>query len=98
MSVNISISNSKILNCNDIINRLKKCNINCRIIETKSIVDENIEIGCLLTFDKKYNDKDKLIKLWDIIKGENTCSHLKIDGLFDGCIYNYITEDKCPGK
>ena len=25
------------------------------------------------------------------------CAHLKIDGLFDGCILNFLSEDKCPG-
>ena len=53
MSVNISISNSKLKNCNNLINNLLKSGINCRVIETISIVDDNIENGCLITLDKK---------------------------------------------
>jgi hypothetical protein len=90
MSVNISISNTKKKNCNDVINKLLKSRIDCRVIETISVVDDNIENGCLITLNKKYSDKDKLKNVWSIIKGDNTCSHVKIDGQFDGCIYNYI--------
>ena len=98
MSVNISISNPKLENCNGVINKLLKAKINCRVIETTSIVDNNIENGCLITLDKIYSDKDKLKNLWSIIKDDNTCSHIKIDGQFDGCIYNYIHDDYCPGN
>ena len=96
MSVNISISNRKLNNCNDVLNKLLNAKINCRVINTTSVVDNNLENGCLITLDKKYSDKDKLKDVWSIIKGYNTCSHIKIDGLFDGCIYNYIHEDFCP--
>ena len=60
MSVNISISNSKLKNCNNVINNLLKSGINCRVIETISVVDDNIENGCLITLDKKYSDQNIL--------------------------------------
>ena len=101
MSVNISVSNSnsnsKYNGCNDILNKLFKSGINCRMIETKSVVDDNIENGCLITFGKEYTNKNKLTDVWNIIKSDYDCSHLKIDGLFDGCIYNYLNADFCPG-
>jgi len=97
MSVNISISNSKQNGCNDILNKLFKSGINCRMIETTSVVDDNIEKGCLITFGKEYNDKKKINNIWNIIKLDYDCSHLKIDGQFDGCIYNFLNADFCPG-
>ncbi len=98
MSVNISISNTKLKNCDSIITKLLKSGINCRVIDTISVVDNNIENGCLITLDKKYSDKDKLQNIWSIVKENNICSHVKIDGQFDGCIYNYIGKDRCPGN
>ena len=65
MSVNISISNlnKDEKNCEYILKLLSKYKINCRTIETKSLVDYNIEDGCLLTFSEKYNSKKEVLKL-----------------------------------
>ena len=98
MSVNISVSNQYYKNCHHIMNIMKDLNINCRIIETKSIVDKNIENGCLITFGEQYNSKKNVRYLWDAIKDDYHCAHLKIDGLFDGCILNYINANFCPPK
>lgn len=102
MSVNISISNSNYNSnydrCNDILNKLFKFGINCRIIQTKSVVDNNIEDGCLITLGKEYTNKKNLNDVWKIIKSDYNCSHLKIDGIYDGCIYNYLKADYCPGN
>lgn len=98
MSVNISLSNSKQHSCNNILDKLLQSGINCRIIETRSVVDDNIERGCLITFGKEYNDKKKINSIWNIIKTDYACSHLKINGQFDGCIYNYLNADFCPGN
>jgi hypothetical protein len=98
MSVNISVSN-KNNTCDDILQKLIKYNINCRSIDTISIVDSKIEKGCLLTFGNNYNTKQNVNKLWNIVNSNNDyiCSHLKIDGIFDGCIYDYIKCNNCPG-
>ena len=45
MSVNISLSNTKQVNCNHIIKKMLYCGFNSRIIDTISIVDSNIERG-----------------------------------------------------
>jgi len=97
MASHISISNNKQNNCDFILKKLLKSKINCRIIETKSVVDDNIENGCLITFDQKYSSKKEISNIWKIIKDDYTCSHLKIDGIFDGCIFNYLIPDNCPG-
>ena len=102
MSVNISVSNKTQQNCDHIIKTMRELKINCRVIETQSIVDVNKETitatenGCLLTFDKKYNTKKEVAYLWDAIKDDYACAHLKIDGLFDGCVNDYIYSNFCP--
>ena len=98
MSVNISVSNKTHYGCNHILKTMRELNINCRVIETKSIVDKNIENGCLITFGERYNSKKDVRYLWDSIKDNYGCAHLKIDGLFDGCIYNYINANFCSEK
>ena len=55
-----------------------------------------LKMVVLLLLIKKYNDQNKLKNIWNIIKEDNICSHIKIDGQFDGCIYNYINKDYCP--
>jgi hypothetical protein len=97
MSVNISVSNTKQTDCSEIIQKLLISGINARVIETRSIVDSNIENGCLVTVDKKFSNIERLSNLWNIIKPDYVCAHLQIDGLFNGCIFNYINKDFCPG-
>lgn len=36
--------------------------------------------------------------LWETIKHDYQCAHLKIEGMFDRCIFNYINTDFCPAK
>lgn len=97
MSVNISVSDDTHEYCGTILKKLFKSGINCRLTETISVVDNSVEQGCMITLNKEYSDKEKLKKVWGIIKPGYNCSHLKIDGIFDGCIYNYIHDDFCPG-
>lgn len=100
MSLNISVSSNLDINhCEEIIKKLLKFNINCRSIKTQSIIDGNIENGCLLTFGNNYNSKQKVNKLWNIINSNNDyiCSHIKIEGIFDGCIFDYIKCNNYPG-
>ena len=98
MSVNISVSNNNDSGCDTILKIMKSLDINCRMVETMSIVDKNIEKGCLITFSETYNSKNNVKYLWNQIKDEYGCAHLKIDGLFDGCIYNYINANFCKPK
>lgn len=98
MSVDISVSNTKSPGCNDIINKLLKANINVRTIETISIADGNIEKGCLITLGKDYFEKNNLSKFWKLLENDYTCSHVNINGIYNGCIYNYLADDKCPGN
>ena len=97
MSTNISISNPNQNNCEHIIKMLQIYGEDCRVIETTSLVDNKIEKGCLITMGM-FEEKKKLKEIWEKIKktGEYKCAHLKIDGVFSGCIYNYLNADFCP--
>ena len=99
MSVSLSVSNNKHNNCHHIIKKMLNLKINCRVIDTVSVVNNNIENGCLITIDPEYYDKKKLKSLWTNLKeNDYQCCNLNIPGIFDGCIYNYINCDYCPGK
>ncbi len=95
MSVNISLSNKKSCGCKEVLEKLKILNIDARCIETLSLVDNNFEKGCLITLGGKYIIKNNLSNLWDKIKTDNSCCHVQIDGIFNGCINNYIGKDLC---
>ena len=98
MSVNISVSNLKNKECSDLLKVLLLKNINCRTINTNSIVGKNVEKGCLLTFDKEFQDKENVKRIWELIKTDYDCAHLQIPGLYNGCILNYVRESNCPGE
>ena len=55
-------------------------------------------IGCLITFGQEYNSKKNVNYLWESIKHDYDCAYLKIDGIFDGCILNYINANFCHPK
>lgn len=95
MSTHISVSNLKYTNCNHILNKMKHHGINCRVIDTSSIVGTNIEKGCLITLGPPYNQKKYVKKLWNIIDNDYNCAHLLIEGVYNGCIHNYIKADFC---
>tara|TARA_A100001015_G_C14894261_1_gene673737 strand:- start:155 stop:457 length:303 start_codon:yes stop_codon:yes gene_type:complete len=96
MSVHISVSNSNQKNCDSIIEKLLISGIDARIIETKSIINKELEYGCIITLDPEYSSKKNVHNVWNIIKKDYICSHLKIDGLFDGCIFDYLKPSICP--
>ena len=95
MSTEISVSNSTQQNCNEILKIMQKYGQDCRVVETTSVVEKQIENGCFITMDT-CKDKTHLIKLWNIIKknGNYNCAYIKIDGQFAGCINNYISSEK----
>jgi len=90
MSIDISVSSKEQVNCNNIIQKLLNTGINCRIIETTSIINNNIEKGCLITLGKEYKNPTLLKKVWDNINSEYICSHIKTDDSFNGCLFDYL--------
>ena len=97
----LSVSSNKIKNCNIVAEFFKKNKIMCSVTENISVVpykdNFEIEIGCNILFN---SHKPELINhnLWYKLKNEFdlTCSHLKVEGKFKGCIYNYLNNKTCP--
>ena len=54
MSVSLSVSSNKHTNCNHILDKMLYLGINCRVIETTSVVNHKFEKGCLITIDPEY--------------------------------------------
>ena len=97
MSINLSVSNNKNTGCYYVLKNLMKAGIDCRTIETNSLVGNKLEKGCFITISDTDTSKSNVKKIWNNINQDYTCSHLKIDGVFSGCIYDYISSDNCPG-
>ena len=97
MSINLSVSNNTNTGCYFVLKNLMKAGIDCRTIETNSLVGNMLEKGCYITIGDPDTSKGNVKKIWNTIKQDYTCCHLKIDGIFSGCIYDYITSDNCPG-
>ena len=102
-SAELSIS-SKNLKCERVANYLKKAGIMSSITSNQSIICDNenhcyFENGCRI----KLNVCNKPIlkdQIWEPIKKQEnlTCAHLKIPGIFSGCIYDYIRDTSCPNN
>jgi len=112
MSIEISVSHQlkegtktiadKYIGCNHIIDIFSKSNLEGKFVPNITVFNNKIEHGCSITMSKDYNSKDRIREIWNIIKkslpneDEYTCSHIKIDGIFQGCIFNYLQKDNCP--
>lgn len=93
---------SPTLSCRDVKNSLKALGISCNVTENQTVVcTDGIcedETGCsinLCGLHRDHIEKDvwpKLQKQFSL-----SCAHLKLDGLFSGCIYNCFGT-KCPGE
>ena len=92
--------------CSNIINAFQKCNLEGKFVPNLSLINNKIELGCTITIANN-TPKSKLQYIWDVIKESSnisifrnkySCAHLKIDGYYNGCILNYLIEDKCPHK
>ena len=102
MTTQLTISN-KNLNCDDILKQLLTINLDSNVIPGKSLVDNNFENSCQITFSKQLGElryKPVLKYAWNKLQYENklTCGHLKIEGKFSGCILDYLTPSLCPGN
>jgi len=95
----LSISSTNISNCGEVATYLQHCGIPCDITENKTIMKKNgafhIETGCRIVFSKTRVDEN----LWSSLKNQFKldCAHIKVDGVFRGCINDYIRPSACPG-
>ena len=92
--------------CSKIIEAFQKTNLEGKFVPNLSLMNKNIALGCTITICSN-TPKSQLQNIWNIIlessnnnlfKDKYSCAHLKIDGLFNGCIFNYLKDDKCPHK
>lgn len=91
--------------CSHLIDVFKELNIEGKFVPNYSIMNKKLELGCTITLDKQFENKEKLQKVWNVIESSSIsnqivkkydCAHLKIEGRFSGCIFNYLKDDKCP--
>ncbi len=100
-SSTLSISSMSIPDCGKVATYLQKCGIPCDITENKSVVHKGgifqIETGCRILFSNNNTHIDKTV--WSNLKNEFKldCAHLKVDGVFRGCIKDYLRLSACPG-
>ena len=57
------------------------------ILECDSIRDEGI------------SKQDLQTRIWDSLRDQYglTCAHLNVQGVYSGCILDYLRESRCPG-
>ena len=97
----LNISGEKIDDkCTNVLNFFKKNKINCNIIPSKTIIDNNnkieIENSCRITIcglNTKYIGN----KVWYPLekKFNLDCCHLEIPGFYSGCIKNFLAPSLC---
>ena len=91
----------KDLKCSDVLNTLLNCGIKSHIEKNKTIMcdsDNNncwLENGCKITQTIKH--KNEIVTTWNILQKifDLNCAHLKIDGIYSGCILDYQKESLC---
>lgn len=99
-SVELSIS-QKTLSCEEVTKTLLNSKIMASIAPNQSIICKNnacqIEKGCRILFGMA--TKTEIKNTWQNLKQKHVldCAHLKIPGVFSGCIYDYLPDTKCPG-
>lgn len=98
MSINLSVSNDTNSGCYYILKNLMRAGVDCRTIETNSLVNNKLEKGCFITISDPDTSKDNVKKIWGYISKDYDCCHLKIDGIYSGCVYDYINSNSCPGN
>ena len=97
LTTSISVSKKEYLNCEDMANHLSKHQIISSITSNISTLPHK-EYGCRLV--SSTCNKNEIAHIWKILKDKYNfeCAHLNIQGKFDGCILNYLSESKCPLK
>jgi hypothetical protein len=82
--------------CSKIIEAFQKTNLEGKFVPNLSIMNQKLELGCTIT--KKIWNTILESSNNNLFKDKYSCAHLKIDGQFNGCIFNYLKDDKCPHK
>ena len=98
----LSISSTNIKNCEEIAEIFVNLKLNCDITSNNTVICDNnnckIEKGCRILLNKTINSIN-IKNIWNPLKNKYNlkCAHYEIKGGFNGCIYDYISNSKCPG-
>ena len=96
----LSISSTEISSCGQVATYLQQCGIPCDITENKTVMKENgkffIETGCRIVINNKVPVNETF---WSNLQSrfKLDCAHIKVDGVFGGCINDYLRPSACPG-
>ena len=90
----LSVSRVKYLNCEDLALFLSKSGIVSNVTSNVTI-QPNLEYGCQIT--QPIEHKEEVKNTWLKLQGRYgfDCAHLKIDGIYSGCILDFIRPSLC---
>ena len=97
----ISVSSTETdRHCDGVVKSLAMAGLDARVTPNTSVHFGKTEHGCAIRIPSDKADKKQHARtIWNAIKaaGNYECAHLRIDGTFSGCIFNYMDADeKCP--
>lgn len=95
LSSTLSVSKDKKLNCEELARFLGDNNIITSVTPNISTTPK-IEYGCRL--QQSVSSKNDIENIWNLLrdKYDFKCAHIKLDGVYDGCIINYLRPSNCP--
>lgn len=102
-SIVMSVSSKK-MNCNNIVNLLRKQNILASVTSNKSVLYDNeefrVENGCRILFAEFIDKKVLEQRVWLPLKRQEKidCAHVNVPDHFSGCIYDFLRKTDCPGN
>lgn len=90
----LSVSKATALDCHEVAMFLHKHGIVSNV-SSNITTQPNIEYGCKITQPVIKNKEIKTT--WYLLKNQYdfTCAHLKIDGIYSGCILDYLRPSLC---
>ena len=94
---------SPTLSCSDVKNALKQLGISGNITRNSTIICRKgtcyDEIGCSINLCGLHRDHIEH-DVWPILKKkfDLSCAHIKVEGMFSGCVYNLFGKSRCPGE
>ena len=94
LTAELSVSRSQPLSCYDVARLLSRSGIMANVT-TNVTTQPSIERGCRIV--QPVSAKKEVESTWKILKNEYsfTCAYLKIDGVYAGCILDYLRPSLC---
>ena len=99
----LSVSNKK-CDCDRIVQSLLKSGIPCSVTPNDTVICKAVngkkkcwrEKGCRVVFGDIWL-KDDMREIWKTLKEENAfeCAYVRVPGVFDGCVRDFVAETKC---